>query len=164
MATQKAVGLHLDLSQAAVSQLAAAGVFKPRTARGGLNLDDCRVAYVRHLREQAAGRAGSGAEKLNLVDERAALARAQRVKLERENAEAEEQLIDMDQAGDLFFAVAREARDAWLNWPSRVSPVIAAQLDIPIAPLLAALDAHVHQQVADLGEKEFTDALAERAS
>lgn len=47
-------------------------------------LDEIRVAYIRELREQAAGRAAAG--DLDLATERAGLAKAQREKIEMQNA------------------------------------------------------------------------------
>jgi len=164
MANQTEVAGHLDLSQAAVSQLASAGVIKPAKGRGSYSVDECRVAYIRHLREVAAGRSAGDPEAPNLVLERARLARAQADAQERKNREAEGELIEMEHAERVFFEAFRNARDAWLNWPSRVSPLIAAAIGTPIDPLIAALDEHVHQQLADLAEPAFTDELAERGN
>ena len=47
-------------------------------------IDEIRVAYITELREQAAGRAAAG--DLDLATERAGLARAQREKIEMQNA------------------------------------------------------------------------------
>ena len=47
-------------------------------------LDEIRVAYIRELREQAAGRAAAG--DLDLATERAGLAKAQRERIEMQNA------------------------------------------------------------------------------
>lgn len=47
-------------------------------------LNEIRVAYIRRLREQAAGRATTG--DLDLASERAALAKAQRERIEMQNA------------------------------------------------------------------------------
>ncbi|MGI4943476.1 MAG: hypothetical protein ACRYHQ_23405 [Janthinobacterium lividum] len=79
MASQTEVAEHLDLSQQAVSQMIAEGVLPAAQARRGLDLKACRVAYVRHLRERAAGRASDDAdgEGLDLVGQRARLAKAQ---------------------------------------------------------------------------------------
>lgn len=48
------------------------------------DLSDIRVAYIRHIREQAAGRATVGS--LDLATERAGLAKAQRERIEMQNA------------------------------------------------------------------------------
>lgn len=162
MATQKEVAVHLDLSQAAVSQLATGGILKPTNGRGSYSVNECRVAYIRHLREVAAGRSAGDPEAPNLVLERARLARAQADAQERKNREADGELIEMQEAERVFFEVTRAARDAWLNWPSRVSPLMAAALNVPVDPLLAALGEHVHQQLDDLAQPELPDVLMER--
>lgn len=56
LATQGEIGANLDLSERSVRQLMADGVI-PQGVRGEHDLDACRVAYIRHLREIAAGRA-----------------------------------------------------------------------------------------------------------
>ena len=55
MAKLAEVATHLDLSLARVSQLKSAGIL-PDAKRGKHDLDTVRVAYIRHLRENAAGR------------------------------------------------------------------------------------------------------------
>lgn len=57
--TQAALGRHLDLSERSVRELFGKGVFPPNVDSRALTSDDldtCRVAYIRHLRDQAAGR------------------------------------------------------------------------------------------------------------
>ena len=80
MLIQQEIADHLDMSQQAASQwLDRLGIdWKSAT------LDDIRVAYIRLLREQAAGRAASG--DLDLATERAGLAKAQRERIEMQNA------------------------------------------------------------------------------
>jgi hypothetical protein len=70
-------------------------------------------------------------------------------------------VIDLEVAETLLFNMARSVRDAWLNWPSRVSPLIAASLGISVEPLLEALNDHVQQHLASLGEPEADFANAE---
>ncbi len=57
--------------------------------------------------------------------------------------------------------MARSPRDAWLNWPSRVSPLIAASLKIAVEPLLEVLNEHVQQHLASFGKPEADFANAE---
>ena len=40
------------------------------------------------------------------------------------------ELVDRNKACDLIFNAARSERDAWLNWPARVTPAMAAQLGV----------------------------------
>jgi hypothetical protein len=48
--------------------------------------------------------------------------------------------------------VARAERDAWLNWPARISSQMAAGLGVDPHALHVALDAAVRQQLQDLGD------------
>ena len=76
--TQKQFGEMVGISQPAVSDLLMRGVLADGVAVG-----DWLIDYCRNLREQAAGRATNG--DLDLATERAALARAQREKIEMQN-------------------------------------------------------------------------------
>ncbi len=77
--TQKQFGELVGISQQAVSDLVMRGVLSDDGAAGTWLL-----AYCGHLREVAAGRAGSG--DLDLVEQRARLAAAQAEKVEMANA------------------------------------------------------------------------------
>ena len=41
------------------------------------------------------------------------------------------QLVELAVAEEVLFNAFRQQRDAWLNWPSRVAPLMAADLDVP---------------------------------
>lgn len=61
-------------------------------------------------------------------------------------------LTDTEHARQVLFEEARAARDAWLNWPAKIGPLLAAQLNIDDAPrIVELLTEHVHQQVTALG-------------
>lgn len=77
---QQVIADHLDLSQGAVSQWMDRLGIDWRAA----GLDEIRVAYIRELREQAAGRAAIG--DLDLATERARLAKEQADKIAMQNA------------------------------------------------------------------------------
>lgn len=89
-------------------------------------------------------------------------ASAERIK---ENALAVKHLLDArKRAGELievaavevlFFEEFRAARNAWLNFPTRVGPMIAAELGIESERVVEALVTYVHQQLADLGEPDI---------
>ncbi|EJQ1998402.1 hypothetical protein N0D16_002771 [Salmonella enterica] len=74
-------------------------------------------------------------------------------KLEYQQKEGE--LVDLTEAKEVLFACARQSRDAWMNWPARVAPLMAADLDIPADRMTEVLTAHVHKQISLLGEPEF---------
>lgn len=63
-------------------------------------------------------------------------------------------LIELDLASDILFEEFRAQRDAWLNWPTRVAPLLAAELGVEADRLTEALTEHVHKQIAQLGEPE----------
>ncbi len=63
-------------------------------------------------------------------------------------------LVDLALAEAVFFERARSDRDAWMNWPVRVGPLLAAELGLEADRVTEALTAHVHSHLADLGEPE----------
>ncbi|MCA8285778.1 MarR family transcriptional regulator [Burkholderia vietnamiensis] len=72
MPTQQQIADHLDLDQSAVSRF----VDKVRLDYRAVSIDEIRVAYIRHLREVAAGR--SSETGIDLVAERAMTERVDR--------------------------------------------------------------------------------------
>ena len=62
------------------------------------------------------------------------------------------ELVDRSQAVAHVFKLARAERDAWLNWPARISSQMAAGLGVDPHVLHVALDAAVRQQLQDLGD------------
>jgi hypothetical protein len=63
-------------------------------------------------------------------------------------------LVELDTATAILFEEFRAQRDAWLNWPARVGPILAAELGVEADRVTEALTAHVHKQIAQLGEPE----------
>jgi phage terminase Nu1 subunit (DNA packaging protein) len=55
MATQKKVAEHIDLSSRRVRELIKDGVLPASKGTGGLDVDACRLAYVRYLRGLSTG-------------------------------------------------------------------------------------------------------------
>lgn len=84
--TQAAFGALVGISQPAVAGLFARGVIDT-----GMTGQQMLHAYCWHLREQAAGRAAASGD-LDLVAERAALTKAQRERLEMQNAVTRKEL------------------------------------------------------------------------
>jgi hypothetical protein len=62
------------------------------------------------------------------------------------------ELVDRSQAVAHVFKLARAERDAWLNWPARISAQMAAGLNVDPHVLHVALDAAVCQQLQELGD------------
>lgn len=64
-------------------------------------------------------------------------------------------LVEIEVAEAVIFDDRRAARDAWMAFPSRFAPLLAADLDIDGATLAEALKPYVHQQLDELGEPDL---------
>ncbi|WP_281826211.1 hypothetical protein [Jannaschia rubra] len=74
------------------------------------------------------------------------------------------ELVDRDRATALVFRIAREERDAWVNWPARVAALMAAELTascseavghevtIETAAMQKVLEAHVRAHLEELAQ------------
>ena len=62
------------------------------------------------------------------------------------------ELVDRAQAVTHVFRLARTERDAWLNWPARISAPLAATLGVDPHALHVALEAAVREHLQELGE------------
>ena len=65
---------------------------------------------------------------------------------------AEGAVVSIELAEAVLFEQARLWRDAWMNFPTRVGPLIAADMGVEAGVAVELLTAHVHQQITDLGE------------
>jgi hypothetical protein len=71
-----------------------------------------------------------------------------RLKLQKLKGE----LVDRARAEALVFRLARETRDAWVNWPARAAALIAAELGLEPAAMQKVLEAHVRAHLDELSE------------
>ncbi|MBF0093054.1 MAG: hypothetical protein HQL34_00760 [Alphaproteobacteria bacterium] len=62
------------------------------------------------------------------------------------------EVVDRARATALVFRLARQERDAWLNWPSRISAVMAAELGVDAGTLHTALEKFVREHLGELSE------------
>ena len=69
-----------------------------------------------------------------------------------ELAEKKEELVDRAKAVAQVFKLARIERDAWLNWPARISGQMASQLGVDPHTMHVALEAAVREHLIELGE------------
>ena len=113
--TQAEFAQLIGVSEAKVSQLAADG-----TLERGASAQAWLHAYCARLREQAAGRAGDGAGGLDLVQERAALAREQRVSYEIKNAIARGEYAPIGLLADVLAFASRAVVDRFDALPGRL--------------------------------------------
>lgn len=63
-------------------------------------------------------------------------------------------LVELDLAEAVLFSTSRQARDAWLNWPAKFGPLLAADLGLEATKLVEALTPYVQQQLEELGEPQ----------
>jgi hypothetical protein len=71
-----------------------------------------------------------------------------RLKLQKLKGE----LVDRARAEALVFRLARETRDAWVNWPARAAALIAAEVGLDPAKMQKVLEAHVRAHLDELAE------------
>lgn len=70
-------------------------------------------------------------------------------------------LIEIETAERTLFDIFRSVRDGWLNWPVRVGPLIAAELNVEADRVTELLNEHVNRHLADLGEPDADFAAGE---
>jgi len=110
---------------------------------------EAAVSSVREtLQEQGLPAGGS----LTFVQARTAheIAKAHLARLKLQERKGE--LVDRAKAAALVFRLAREERDAWLNWPARVAAVMAADLGVEPHAMQKALETHVREHLTELAD------------
>jgi hypothetical protein len=69
-----------------------------------------------------------------------------------ELAHRKKELVDRAQAVAHVFKLARIERDAWLNWPARISGQMASALGVDAHRMHVALETAVREHLMELGE------------
>jgi hypothetical protein len=75
-------------------------------------------------------------------------AQERRLKLQQIKGE----LVDRAKAVAHVFRLARDERDAWINWPARAAATIAAELQVDSHQLHTVLERQVRAHLAELAE------------
>ena len=155
MLTQQGIARYLDLSQAAVSALMAELGIDWKAA----SLNEIRVAYIRRLREQAAGRAAVG--DLDLAGERAALAKAQRERIEMQNAVTRGELAPVVLIEEVLTKAASKTAGILDAIPGmvrrRVPQLTADDIDLIAGEVAKARNMVAAMSLADLNDAESAD-------
>jgi phage terminase Nu1 subunit (DNA packaging protein) len=146
MTTQAEIAKHLNVSTRYVRELIAAGILP----KGG-GLDECRAAYLEHLRERAAGRGASG--DLELGAERARLARLQGDKLELELAEKNGDLVPISEVEAGWKKLVLTFRNQMLLLPQKV----ADELGGDEARIMQVLNGLVREALQELSGWQPSD-------
>lgn len=158
MASQQKVAEHLGISQPKVSQLVSQGILASR-GRRGIDLDEARIAYIRHLQAQAAGRVGADGDELDLTKERARLAKEQADAQAMRNAEDRNDLVSAAAIADAWQRVLTEIRTKLLSVAADVAPHLADGLTT--AERQARIDERVHDVLSALQRTEIKGLAAD---
>ena len=155
MLTQQDIGEHLDLDQSSVSRWCNELCIDWKTT----SLDEIRIFYIRNLREQAAGRATIG--DLDLATERAGLAKAQRERIEMQNAVTRKELAPVALITQVLAKTAAKIAgqfDAIPGLVRRRAPQFGADVIGLIADEIAKIRNTVAQMsLADLNRDDDTN-------
>ncbi len=148
--TQAAFGSLVGISQPAVSDLVSRGIL-----RDGESVGEWLKAYCGNLREQAAGRLASG--DLDLATERAGLARAQREKVEMQNAVTRRELAPVALLEQVLSKVGRQIAGILEAVPvqlKRRSQLSTEDLDFITRELVKARNQAAAITLADLDDDD----------
>jgi phage terminase Nu1 subunit (DNA packaging protein) len=123
MATIKDLANHLDLTSARIHDLFNHNVLLKSGKRGGIDLEENRIRYIRYLRSLSKGKhKGSG----DLTEERARLIKAQADKIELELQEIEGDLISADTIKNIWSEYVSNVRSKLLALPSKLGHLTQA--------------------------------------
>lgn len=147
---QSTVAAAVGVSKQAISAMVNDGALPPCDTNGQLLL-----AYCERLRDQAAGRLGNTPDGLDLVQERANLARHQGAIAELRARELRGELIRVDAVRSVWATRVVSTRDALLQIPFRLSPVLAAENDLHAVTRL--LEDEIRQALAQLSGATATN-------
>ncbi|AJY28731.1 hypothetical protein BTM_3144 [Burkholderia thailandensis 34] len=144
MPTQQQIAEHLDLDQSAVSRFVDKVGFDYRSA----TIDETRIAYVRHLREIAAGRASESG--IDLVAERAMNERVDREIKMLTLAEKKGLLVNAAQLEQAYGQMVGAFQTELLSLPDKLVQEMRTLYDIEVD--VEWLNEHIHGCLEQLSE------------
>lgn len=148
MATVAAAAGHLFLSERRFHELLDAGVIE-RQGRGAYDLDAVRRQYIEHLRGVASGHGGGIDDgDLDLVAERARLAKAQADAQEMKNAVSRQDLIPRQSVVAGITETIAHCRAKLLSVPAKAASAVVG-VD-SLAEVNEILTCHVHEALEEL--------------
>jgi hypothetical protein len=124
---------------------------RERPRRVGLKpVPDAAVGAVRDTRREHGEPVSAGG--MTFMQARTAneVLKAQERRLRLQQMKGE--LVDRAKAVAQVFRLARDERDAWVNWPARVAAMMAADLEVDAHKLHTVLERHVRDHLAELAE------------
>ncbi|WGS40518.1 MarR family transcriptional regulator [Burkholderia sp. JSH-S8] len=144
MPTQQQIAEHLDLDQSAVSRF----VDKVRLDYKAVSMDEVRIAYIRHLREIAAGR--SSETGIDLVAERAMTERVDRQLKLLTLAEKQGQLVNVAQLEQAYGLMVGAFQTELLALPDKLAPELYALYGVEVD--VEWLNEHIYGCLEQLSE------------
>jgi hypothetical protein len=130
----------------------SAGERKGRRARMKPVPDVALGAVRETLREHGEPIAAGPGQAMTFMQARTAneVLKAQERRLRLQQMKGE--LVDRAKAVAQVFRLAREERDAWVNWPARVAAMMAAELEVDPHRLHTVLERQVRDHLSELAE------------
>ncbi|GGO16076.1 hypothetical protein GCM10007972_24710 [Iodidimonas muriae] len=140
-----------DRRRAAATDPAKRGARPALSAAGGSEMKPVAEAALGSVREMLKEH-GLPSNRISFVEARTAheIAKAHLTRLRLQERRGE--LVDRAGATGLVFRLARQERDAWINWPARVAALMAAELGVEAHAMQRVLEAHVRAHLAELAE------------
>lgn len=160
-ATQTLIGQLVGVSQQAISALVNDGKI-PATGTVGALL----IAYCERLREQAAGRMGDEGGGLDLVQERAALAREQRIAQALKNDVARGEYAPIGLLTDVLATAGAAVVDRFEQLDGalrKACPDLPDEARTTIMTVIASARNEWIRSTAQLVDRSLDDLLAEQA-
>jgi len=154
MATSIEAAHHIDMGERRFRELIDAGVFI-RQPRGEYDLDEIRLAYIRHLRKVAAGRGADNDASLTAA--RAKLTEEQTQMIAIKNAVARGEYVLVEEVCRQVEAEYAVVRERLLTIPGKVADAAAGRPREVVVDILAQ---EIGGALEDLSEP---DRIAERA-
>jgi phage terminase Nu1 subunit (DNA packaging protein) len=150
MATQIEVGTHIDLSDRQVRALVADGVLPASKGAGGLDIDACRLAYIRYLRGMNSGQVRQAAPDEDPGIDPLAEAKLTQERLRLTSAQAEAQELKNQVTRRRLIPV-----EAFTFILAKVAPAISSTCDtLPL--VLRRRHPDVQTRFIDTAEREMT--------
>jgi hypothetical protein len=126
----------------------------PEYDASGIASLEARKAVSEALAEDpVAGHAAKALAPATQAKIASAIIRAQTEKIKLEKMKGG--LIEKGEALRQAFSFCRHMRDAWLNWPASVAPVLAAELGADPHQTLIAPERIVREHLNELSERQF---------
>ena len=155
MATQVEVAAHLDLSDRSIRELIEKGAI-PTARQGKLDLDECRIGYIRHLRKIASGKPVT-THSADLTAERARLAREQADNYNLKNEQLRRDLLPRCEVTRAVTAAFTHVRDRLTALPARLAGSLARTSDVTQAR--AAVARAIDEVLIELSETKLIESV-----